>query len=199
MDHALQEGGLLWRVLSAWADLRHSMRAELKRQPTEGRLLYYAVLSGLIWFLGRAALLAWGPLAPTLAPAEFRARLAAELVSSVFFRTLALYVLAAVGGAIARAAGGRGSWRDSRAALFGAALVAAPAILAAHLLSVLLTGVPGQAGAVAGMLGAVAFGWVTAQCIAEAHGFASGARVLAVIAVLVAALIGGVYLLGRLL
>jgi len=198
VDQALREGGLLWRVLAAWADLRGSLRFELDRAPSEGRLLYYAVLSGLIWFLGRAALTAWGPLAPTYPPEEFRARLAAELVSSVFFRTLALYALAAVAGAIARAAGGTASWRDSRAALFWAALVAAPAILAAHLLSVLLTGVPGQAGAIAGTLGALAFGWVTAQCIAEAHGFASGLRVLAAMAALVAAFIGAIYLAGRL-
>lgn len=199
MDQALREGGLLWRVLTAWADLRGALRAELERGPGEARLLFYAILSGLIWFLGRAALLAWGPLAPTFPPDELRARMAAELVTSVFFRTLALYALAAIAGAIARAAGGTGSWRDSRAALFWAALVAAPAILAAHLLAVLLTGVPGQAGAIAGTLGALVFGWVTAQCIAEAHGFASGLRVLAAMAALVAGLVGAVYLLGRLL
>lgn len=199
MDQALREGGLVWRVLAAWADLRGSMRHELQREPGEGRLLYYAILSGLIWFLGRAALLAWGPVAPTLTPEMFRARLAADLVTSVFFRTLALYALAAVAGAVARAAGGAGSWRDSRAAFFWAALVAAPAVLAAHLLSVLLTGVPGRAGEIAGMLGALAFGWAAAQTIAEAHGFASGWRVFAVMAVLVAAFIGGIHLLGRLL
>ncbi|HUF87825.1 MAG TPA: YIP1 family protein [Thermohalobaculum sp.] len=199
MEQALREGGLVWRVLTAWTDLRGALRAELDRGPTEGRLLFYAMLSGLIWFLGRAALVAWGPLAPIYPPDEFRARLAAELVSSVFFRTLALYALAALAGAIARAAGGTGGWRDSRAALFWAALVAAPAILAAHLLSVLLTGVPGQAGAIAGMLGALAFGWVAAQCIAEAHGFRSALRVLAVMAALVAAFIGALYLTGRML
>lgn len=198
MEQALREGGLVWRVLSAWADLRGSLRAELDRNPTEGRLLYYAVLSGLIWFLGRAALVAWGPLAPTYPPEEFRARLAAELISSVFFRTLALYALAALAGAIARAAGGTGGWRDSRAALFWAALVAAPAILAAHLFSVIVTGVPGQAGTIAGMLGAIAFGWAAAQCLAEAHGFRSGLRVLAAIAAAVAALVGAIYLIGRL-
>ena len=199
MDQALASSGMVWRVLAAWADLRGSMRAELDRGPTEGRLLYYAVLSGLVWFLGRAALLAWGPAAPAMTPDLFRARIAAELISAVFFRTLALYALAAIIGAIARAAGGSGSWRDSRAALFWAALVAAPAILAAHLLSVLLTGVPGQAGAIAGMLGALAFGWAAAHCIAEAHGFASPLRVLGVMAALVAAFIGGFWLVGQVL
>lgn len=199
MDQALPSSGLAWRALAAWADLRGSLRAELERGPSEGRLLYYAVLSGLVWFLGRAALVAWGPEAPALTADMFRARIAAELVSAVFFRTLALYALAAVIGAVARAAGGTGSWRDSRAALFWAALVAAPAVLAAHLLSVLLTGVPGQAGAIAGMLGALAFGWAAAHCIAEAHGFRSPVRVLGVMAALVAAFVGGFWLFGQVL
>ncbi len=199
MQLALREGGLIWRVLAAWADLRASMRHELDRGPTEGRLLFYAVLSGLVWFLGRAALLAWGPLAPTLPPEVFRGRIAAELVTSVLFRTLALYLLAAVVGLVSRAFGGGGTWRDSRAALFWAALVAAPAILAAHLFSVLLTGVPGRAAEIAGMLGGLAFGWVAAQCIAEAQGFSSGWRVLAVMAALVGAFIGALYLLVRFL
>lgn len=197
MDMALREGGLIWRVLAAWAGLRASMRFELDRGPSEGRLLFYAVLSGLIWFLGRATLLAWGPLGPALPPDVFRARLAAELISSVFFRTLALYALAALTGLLARAFGGMATWRESRAALFWAALVAAPAIFAAHLLSVLLTGVPGRAAEIAQTLGALIFGWVAAQCFAEAHGFASGWRVFAVMAGLVAAFIGAIYLIGQ--
>lgn len=198
MEQVLREGGLIWRVLAAWADLRGSMRFELERRPTEGRLLYYAILSGLIWFLGQAVLVAWGPLAPTLSPAEFRARIGWELVTSVLGRTLALYVLAAVGGALARAAGGTGGWRDSRAAFFWAALVAAPAILAAHLLAILLTGVPGHAAAIADGLGKLLYGIALAHCIAEAHGFRSHWRVLAVMAALVAAFIGAIYLFGRL-
>ena len=198
MEQTLQSGGVLWRMLGAWADLRGSMRAELDRGPSEGRLLFYVMLSGLIWFIGRYAVLVNGPLGPVIPEGQFVGRVGLEFVSAIFFRTLAFYALAALAGAVARAAGGSGGWRDSRAALFWAALVAAPVILAATLLSLLLTGVPGQAGAIAGMLGAVAFAWAVAQCIAEAHGFTSAWRVLAAVAGLAAAFVGGVYLLGRL-
>ena len=199
MDDALRQGGLIWRVLAAWADLRGSLRYELARRPTEGRLLYYAVLSGLVWFLGRTVIASWGPLAPTYTPEHFRALIAAEFVASVFFRTLALYVVAAVAGWIARKAGGTGNWRESRAALFWAALVASPAILAAHLLSVLLTGVPGRASEIADALGGLAFGWVAALCIAEAHRFHSAWRVFALMVLIVGAFIGTIYALGRIL
>lgn len=191
--------GLVWRVLGAWADLRAAMRVELARGPSEGRLLYYAILSGLIWFIGRAILLAWGPKGPTLSPDEFQRLLGAALVSSVFFRTIALYVVAAIAGAVARGFGGTGSWRDSRAAVFWGALVAAPAILGATMLSLLLTGVPGQAAEIASMLGALVSAWVLAHCLAEAHGFASTWKVLSVIAALVGAFILALYLLGQVL
>ncbi len=198
MEQALPSGGVLWSMLGAWADLRGSMRAELDRDPSEGRLLFYVMLSGLIWFLGRYAVLVYGPLGPVIPQGEFLGRVGAEFVAAIFFRTLAFYALAALAGLIARAAGGSGGWRDSRAALFWAALVAAPVILAATLLSLLLTGVPGQIGAIAGMLGAVAFAWAVAHCFAEAHGFASVWRVLAVVAGLAAAFVGSVYVLGNL-
>ena len=198
MEQSLPSGGVLWRMLGAWADLRGSMRVELDRDPSEGRLLFYVMLSGLIWFIGRYAVLVSGPLGPVIPQSEFVGRVGLEFVSAIFFRTLAFYALAALAGAIARAAGGSGGWRDTRAALFWAALVAAPVILAATLASLLLTGVPGHAGAIASMLGAVAFAWAVSQCIAEAHGFTSAWRVLAAVAALAAAFVGGVYLLGRL-
>jgi hypothetical protein len=186
-------------MLGAWADLRGSMRAELDRHPSEGRLLFYVMLSGLIWFIGRYALLVSGTQVLSMGQDEFIGRAGAEFVTSIFFRTLAFYALAALAGAIAKAAGGGGDWRDSRAALFWAALVAAPVILAATLLSLLLTGAPGQAADIAGMLGAVAFAWAVAQCFAEAHGFASAWRVFMAVAGLAAGFVGGVYVLGQIL
>ncbi len=196
-EQAAPPGGLIWRVLGAWADLRASMRAELARGPSEGRLLFYAVLSGLVWFAGRAILLAWGPKGPTLTPDEFQRLIGAALVSSIFFRTIALYVVAAIAGAVARRFGGSGSWRDSRAAVFWGALVAAPAILAATLFSLLLTGVPGRAAEIASMLGALVSAYVLAHCLTEAHGFVSTWKVLGVIAGLVGAFVLAIYLLGQ--
>ncbi len=196
-EEAAPANGLVWRVLGAWADLRGSMRVELARGPREGRLLFYAVLSGLIWFAGRAILLAWGPQAPTLTPDEIRRLIGAALVSSVFYRTIALYVVAALAGVVARAFGGTGPWRDSRAAVFWGSLIAAPAVLAATMLSLLLTDAPGRAAEIASMLGAIASAWVLAHCLAEAHGFTSTWKVFGVIASLVAAFVLALYLLGR--
>ena len=195
---ALPSGGVLWRILGAWADLRGSMRAELDRDPSEGRLLFYVMFAGLFRFVGAAMVLAYGPLALTMPEDVFRGQIAASFVAIFFLLSLLYYAVAATGGALARAMGGTGSWYDSRAAMFWAALVAAPAILASKLLALVLAGLPGPIVGSVEMLGEVAFAWTTAHCFAEAHGFASVWKVLAVVAGLAAALVGGVFMLGQL-
>jgi hypothetical protein len=192
---ARASGGIVWSVLGAWADLRGSMRAELARDSGEPRLLVYLMVSGFVWFLGQVAVLAWGPAAPAMSENEFTGRVAAAFLGSMFFRTLAFYGLAAAAGLIARRFGGTATWRETRAATFWAALVAAPVILLATLVSVLVAEVPGVAGPVAEMLGAIAFGWALAHCLAEAHGFARAWKVLAVEAAIAALVVGVLYVL----
>jgi hypothetical protein len=185
-------------MLGAWADLRGSMRAELDRDPSEGRLLFYVMFAGLFRFVGAAMVLAYGPLALAMPEDVFRGQIAASFVAIFFLLSLLYYAVAATGGGLARAMGGTGSWYDSRAALFWAALIAAPAILASKLLALILAGMPGPVVGSVEMLGEVAFAWTTAHCFAEAHGFASVWKVLAVVVGLAVALVAGVFMLGQL-
>jgi hypothetical protein len=195
---ALHTGGVLWRMLGAWADLRGSMRVELDRAPSEGRLLFYAMFAGLFRFAGAAMALTYGPLALVTPADVFRGKIAAAFIVIFLFLPLVYYAVAAIGGALARSMGGSGGWYNSRAALFWAALVAAPVILASKLLALILAGLPGLVTGSVEMLGEVAFAWTTAHCFAEAHDFDSAWRVFAVVAALAAAIVGGVYLLSKL-
>jgi hypothetical protein len=194
MEQTLPSGGVVWRMLGAWADLRASVRVELDRDPSEGRVLFFAMFAGLFRFAGAAMVLAYGPLALTISADEFRGRIAAAFIAIFLFLPLVYYAVAATGGALARAMGGTGSWYDSRVALFWAALVASPVILASKLLALLLAGMPEPLVGSVEMLGEVAFAWTTAHCFAEAHGFASVWRILGVLAVVAAAVAGCVYL-----
>lgn len=180
MDRAWTDGGLAWRVLFAWADLRGSMRAELDRVPGEGRLLFYAMLSGAIWSVGEIAPLRQAVVAGPSGEAEFLGRASAAVGGALFIRTLALYGLAALGHLIARALGGQADWRESRAALFWAALVSAPAMVALALLAQVAGG--DGASDAARSAGSVVFALAAAATIAEAHRFAGLWRGLAVVA-----------------
>jgi hypothetical protein len=196
MEQSLRDGGLIWRVLGAWAGLRAAMRAELDRDPSEGRLLFYAMLSGAIWWLGEMLMLRYAPGGGVrVAEAEFLGHASASLGAALFMRTLMLYVMAMVLHAVARALGGGAPLRASRAALFWAALVAAPAMVAAALVALLLVDDPRSIGRVADTLGSLAFAWVAAASVAEAQGFASiwrGVAVVVIMAMLVLAVMAGV-------
>ena len=178
--------GLVWRVLGAWADLRGSLRTELARVPVEGRLLFYAMLSGAIWAAGEVMVLRYAVAGTTAAEEEFLGRAAGLVGAALFARTLALYGVSALAHAVARALGGQGGWYASRAAVFWAALVSAPAMMALSLLTLLVTGEAKAAGTISQALGSVILAWAMGACLAEAHGFASIWRgMVAVVAVAV--------------
>ena len=72
-------------------------------------------------------------------------------------------------------------------------------MVAAHLLAILVTPDPGLAFTIADGLGKLIYGVVLAYCVAEAHGFRSVPRVLAAMVIVIGALVGALYLAGRLL
>jgi hypothetical protein len=186
MERTWAEGGLVWRILAAWADLRGSMRAELDRGPSEGRLLFYAMLSGAIWSAGPVLVARFGPGRPALNEEEFLGYASALVAGALFLRTLALYGLSAIVHAASRALGGSGTWQTSRAALFWAALVSAPAMVAVSLLAILAPGDPGLTPRLAESAGSLILAGVLAACVTEAQGFASIWRGLGVVLAVVA-------------
>lgn len=162
---------LATRVLVFWADMRGSMRALLAEAPGEGRLLALAMVSGLITFLATVTGMWLDPATAAIGPDELTARVAAAFVGALLFRTLFLYGLAALAGLGARAAGGRGDWRETRAAVFWASLVAAPVGFAATLADRLGPMGAGAAGVVLQSLAPMALAVALSACLAEAHGF----------------------------
>jgi hypothetical protein len=190
MERAWAEGGLAWRVLAAWVDLRGSMRAELDREPSEGRLLFYAMLSGAVWSVGEIALLRHSVAVGTLSEAGFMGHASALVAGALFVRTLALYGLAVLAHAVARAVGGQAGWQTSRAALFWAALVSAPAMVAVTLVALVVAGDAGGASGMARSIGSLIFAVVAAAAIAEAHRFAGLWRGAAVVVGMAALVLG---------
>lgn len=165
--------GVLIDMLTAWGDLRGSARDFIASRPSEPKLLMVAILSGLIFFFGTAVEAFVSPPETVTNDDEFNAYLGAALVGAAFFRTLGLYGFAAVAKMVLARFGGSAIWSESRAAVFWAALVAAPLLFAVKLLLALAPGLAGStAGDVIGQAGGIAFAYVLAQCLAEASGFA---------------------------
>ena len=150
------------QMATAWGNLRGSLRALLDSEPSEGKLFFIAMLSGLLHFAGTMLV------PPPLTGAELQAWVGAEFISALLWRSLALYGVAALACWVLGRFGGSGGWKDSRAAVFWAMLVVAPLILALSVLAVLSDGplTPWLA-----QIGGLAMAWVLAAMLAEAHGF----------------------------
>lgn len=116
--------GMAMRVFDAWGDMRASTRRLIGENPSEGRLLFYILLSDMVFFLS------WSlkaVVAPTLGAKEMLpAEIGIWLIVALFARTAAVYCFSLVLGTAARIAGGQGSWKATRAGVFWGSFVAAP-------------------------------------------------------------------------
>ncbi len=184
----LGEGGVFWRVLRAHWDMKGATRAMLATEPSEARLLALIILAGLIYFTGQTATLILS------GAEELQARVGAEFVSGVLMRGLAFYGVAALTGLIARAFGGAASWRETRTAVFWAALASSPVVFAATLGAGALTG-SAELALAAEMAGQAFFGYAFCVAVAQANKFRTAWGVFGVTAAVLAVMFGGLSLL----
>lgn len=165
--------GLVDRVMRTWSAPRAAVAEEIATG-SEGRLVFYALASSVVFTLAALA-------AKTLNPTEIIARsweawVTMQVVVGTFFRPLALYGVAGVIGLLCRAGGGSGSYYATRVAVFWTALVAAPAGLVLTMLGAAasgLLGAPALVGLAGQTLGSVLWAILLVPALAVAHGFAS--------------------------
>lgn len=173
----LRERGLFTRMAGALSNMRQSTRELIDEGPSEARLLFFVLLSDVIFFLSRTLSLV---VAPGSATAKFLPlEIGLWLIGILFLRTATLYLFSGLVGFVCRALGGQGSWRDTRAAVFWASLVAAPIGVLGALIGAgfdrLAPAFPvfgTDAFVVAPLsLGIVAFVWFVSAAVAEAQKF----------------------------
>lgn len=127
--------GLAFRVFDAWKDMRASTRRLIDENPSEGRLLFYILLSDMVFFLSWALK---AVVAPTLGAKELLpAEIGIWLIVALFARTASVYAFSWVLGIAMRLFGGKGSWKSTRAGVFWGSFVAAPFGLLFALVTVL--------------------------------------------------------------
>lgn len=203
-DPDLQSGRTyLDRIVDAYADMRASTRSFIVTRPSEARLLFLALLSDVIFFLARSISMVVAP------PIEVQASLphfvGLGVVIAFLFRTSLFYVIAAIAKVASYPFGGRGSWYDTRCAVFWAALVSAPIEMIGAILTVLVVYLRPSVPFLDSewlietpyFLGPIAFGFFLAAGVAEAQGFRYTYRVMAALAIIgigliaLAAVLGG--------
>ncbi len=137
-----EHSGLAMRVFDAWKNMRASTRRLINENPSEGRLLFYILLSDMVFFLS------WSlkaVVAPTLGARDLLpAEIGLWLIVALFARTASVYVFSLILGSAMRIFGGKGSWKSTRAGVFWGSFVAAPFGLFFALITVLFASLEGQ-------------------------------------------------------
>ncbi len=186
-------GMSVWaRMRLSYRDMRRTTRALIDEDPSEARLLFFVLLSDVLFFLGRGVQLVVSPSHTVEASLPVPAQLGLILLGALLIRTLTLYIFAALVCILGRALGGRGSFKDVRTGVFWAALVAAPVGIAGALIgagfahlepiqpifgSTLFSWPPL-------LVGPVAFVFFLSAGVAEAHGAAKTSPVFIAFSVL---------------
>lgn len=189
------------RILDAWLDMRRSTRRLIEECPPEQRLLFYVLLSDIIFFLS------WS-LKTVVAPVSgIREQVPMEvslwLVGALALRTTAMYVFSGIVTLVARLCGGTGTWKENRAGIFWGALVAAPfgflmavVTVSMHFLEPVVPVIREDWIALPPYwISLVPFIWFISQGLAEANGFRKNAISFLVMSGLaLAALVAAMYL-----
>ncbi|MEM6946056.1 MAG: YIP1 family protein [Pseudomonadota bacterium] len=206
---ALEEGTMSARIALSFRDMRRATRILLDDNPTEPRLLFYVLMSDVIFFLnfGMKFAVAPGQNIENALPSELAGAIGGLVAICFLFRTATLYLFSGVVAFFCRLVGGTGSWRDTRAGIFWASLVAAPIGVLSALVVVamgyLAPTVPLFADPMlvlpAQLIGVIAFVYFVSASVAESHGFRNTSPIFVAFSLLtVAILVFGLYLLDSL-
>ena len=167
------------RIGASWRDMRAATRQLIDERPSEHRLIFFVHLSDIIFFVAWSLKTVVSPVSALKEHVPLQ--IGALLIGALLARTLTMYVFSLFLTGVARAAGGKGSWRDTRTGVFWAALVAAPI----GLLVALITGLMSWLEPTFPILSAdwvalpptwislVPFCWFVSLGLAEAQGFKS--------------------------
>jgi len=165
------------RIIGSWADMRGHTRGLIEENLSEHRLLFYVLLSDVIFFVSFSIRTLVSPTG--FQPTQIGLATAQILIFALLVRTALMYALSLALQAASRGFGGQGTWRDTRNGVFWGALVAAPFDILLALIggwtSFQADAMPLLGSPIVTIIvlwgGFVPFFWFISQGLAEAHRF----------------------------
>lgn len=189
------------RVWDAWKDMRKSTRRLIEEQPSEQRLLFYVLLSDIIFFLSWSIKTVVSPVSGVAERVPLE--IGMWLIAALMLRTASMYLFSGIIAVCARAFGGKGSWKDTRCGVFWGALVAAPFGFLMALVTVGMSWLEPFFPVLRNewialppyWISLVPFIWFISQGMAESHGFQRNSISFMVMSVIaLGGLVGAMYL-----
>ena len=190
------------RIFQSWRDMRGHTRGLIEEGLSEHRLLFYVMLSDIIFFVSLAIRTVVAPSAAAKSMVD-GVEIGKYLIIALFVRTACMYVFSFILNIAARSFGGTGSWRETRTGVFWGALVAAPFGLLLAMISGLIKWYEPSFPFLGSdwislpvlFIGVVPFIWFTTQGLAEAQGYSRNLVAFGILTVLtVVGFYGGTFL-----
>ncbi len=168
---------LFAKVWEAWTDMAGSTRRLINEKPSEARLLFFVLMSDLMFFLSWSIKTIVSP--NSIAESALPDNVALLLVGALLLRTTSVYIFSFLVGWFLKLLGGKGTLKDTRCGIFWGSFVAAPFGLLAAMLAVAMhylePTMPFLKNETIGLaplwLGLLPFVWFVSAGAAEAHGF----------------------------
>lgn len=168
---------LMDRVTDAWRNMPASTHRMVAEHPSEARLLFFVLMSDLMFFLSWSMKTVVSP--TSLAESVLPDDVAMLLVGALLMRTTLIYMFSVVVGLTLRLFGGTGTLKDTRIGMFWGSFVAAPFGVAAAILTVTMHSfeetlpfLSNPTVALAPLwIGLLPFVWFVSAGTATAHGF----------------------------
>ena len=176
--YSFEHTGLGQRTMDAWRDMRSSTRRLLREKPGEGRLIFYVVVSDMVFFISWSLKTMVAPAAGT-EPLISADKIGLLMIGALMLRTAVMYLFSLLVYIPAKIFKGAGTWKETRAGVFWGAFVAAPFGLLAAILSVVMATLAPTWPMLQNewvslpvyWLGLIPFVWYISAGIAEAHEF----------------------------
>jgi len=174
------KGMSVWaRMRLSYRDMREATRTLIEESPSEPRLLFFVLMSDVIFFLSFGVRLVVSPSEAIEHAMPLPAALGGALVGVLLLRTLTMYIFAGLVKILGWPFGGRGSFKELRAGVFWASLVAAPVGVLGALVGAVFANLEKAYPVFASpllawpplLIGVVAFVYFLAAGVAEAHRF----------------------------
>ncbi len=121
---------LIGDILGAYKSFPASMRRQLAMEPREEKLLLYVVLACFIGLIARMPGIIELANTSTNEEVTLLNAIGTNIVSTMFYGPIMLYIIAALSHIVSKIFKGQGSFRNTRLALFWAVLVISPLYLA---------------------------------------------------------------------
>ncbi|MEO0913012.1 MAG: YIP1 family protein [Pseudomonadota bacterium] len=178
-EQAENRTGLGPRIWQSWWDMRGATRKLIEENPSEQRLLFFVLLSDIVFFLASALQTVVAP--PDSLQQEIPLAIGLVLVGALLLRTTCMYLFSFVLAIVCKSFGGQGTWRDTRVGVFWGAIAAAPIGLLMALLTIVMEWLEPTlpflgnfwVAMVPYWIGVIPFMWIVSQGLAEAQRFKS--------------------------